>query len=624
MVNMFLECLVFSCMLVPTLADSCADPAQFVSQNTKCLTENNITFKVPTSVSVTADNVVETLTTVLTRADPATMCRDIDAWTKAVECVVTLGEQCHGTGRGTSLSAQKLDELKKIQQEACFNLKQSGSVMIVPTGRHIYTERGGTVRLSCAGVALGDGTDVPVYQWRDPHRNDINGTQGRVHVIDMGTSSILVISNVQASDEGTYFCTGSSTKTKHATAYTAVRVYDPFHVSNVDCEDTTSIKAAFDECAHYYNITGLTFPKVVGAPDFVSNNADVFFTQDIPNMCSNPTPYNQAARCVSGVSYKCLVNNSLPHLVDYLHTGNDVVEGMEAICSAYVAGSYNASCVNSVKDDLPQCNVMEYAHLSKVDSSHGMAKAIMCRMYGFALDCGEKYLQVCTPKMHTVEAYKVAYRAMKPSQCATDDGQPGAVTDSRVCFHSADLHTQYRQCFLQGNYSVTLPTFISEMEMTYTIPGLVVLQATPDSCSNIASLKAASQCVRDISRTCLYHNWYNLIYHIPGTTDVEAALQYKCAHIADYDAACVATNSPKVFQCAWQKMANEFNLVYQRNMQAMFCRMREHIDECVQSAMSTCSASSRKTVLSINNLLSPKQNGCETFGHAVAVSNIVG
>ncbi|XP_046355678.2 uncharacterized protein LOC124134701 [Haliotis rufescens] len=616
---MFLEWFVFSSVLTHTLADSCADPTQFVAQNKKCLTDNNITFTLPNDINVAADNVVETMKTVLTLADPATMCSNLDAWGKALECVFILGGQCPSVGGGTTDPGQKLNELKTIQQEACFDLKQAGSVMIVPTGRHIYQKRGGTLRLACAGVGLGGGTDAPVYQWKDTHRHDINVTQGRVHVINMGTSSILVINNIQGSDEGTYLCTASPTKTSHATAYTAARVYDAFHVSNINCNDPANYKAAFDECAHYYNITGLTFSKPLDTPDLVTNNANVFFTQDIQKMCSNPTPYNQAARCVMAVSWQCLNGNAIPH------SGNDVVEGMETICSAYVAGSYNDSCVNSAKDDMAHCNIFEFANWSmKVDKSHGYGKAELCRIYGIALDCAEKFLQVCTPKMHTVEAFKAAYRAMELSQCATDNSQPGAVTDSRVCFHSADLHAQYRQCFIKGNYSITLPAFITEMEMTYTIPALVVLQTTADTCSDTAPLKVAAQCVRDISRPCLFHNWYNLIHHIPQLKDVEAAIQYKCTHIADYDATCAAPNSPKVFQCAWQKMANEFNLVYQRNMQAMFCRMREHVDECVQSALAACPASSRKTFLNVNNILSPTQNGCQKFGHAVAVSNIIG
>ncbi|XP_046355746.2 uncharacterized protein LOC124134750 [Haliotis rufescens] len=406
----------------------CADPAQFVAEHAQCLTDNNITFTLPNGVNVTAENVVETLTTVLTLADPTTMCSNLDAWGKALECVVSLAEQCPSAGGGTTYSGQKLDELKKIQLETCFHLKRAGSAMIIPTGGQVHQQRGGTLRLACAGVGPGDGA---VFHWTDMNYHVINNTKGRVHVTDMGTSSILVFSNIQDSDAGSYFCGGFS----HAADVSdsvAVNVYDAFYVPTVDCGIMENVHAAFQQCVGYYNITGMMFPVPQGDADIVINAANVFFTQDVPEMCRKRRQFSLAARCVTAISAECLNRNRSKGWLDYFHTGNDVVDGMAVICEAYMSGSYNASCVSSVEDSLVRCVNEEYkTWLSQPVETHGVGKAstTMCRLYSASLDCAEKVLQVCKPKMTTVERFADAYKNMKPSQCATEDGKPGPVTD---------------------------------------------------------------------------------------------------------------------------------------------------------------------------------------------------
>ncbi|XP_071100738.1 uncharacterized protein [Haliotis cracherodii] len=498
--------------------------------------------------------------------------------------------------------------------------------MIVPTEGQVHQQRGGTLRLACAEVGRGDGADAPDFHWTDINYHVINNTKGRVHVTDMGSSSILVFSDIQDSDTGSYFCGGFSHDADVSDSV-AVNVYDAFYVPDVDCGIMEIVHAAFQQCVGYYNITVMMFPVPQGDADIVINAANVFFTQEVPEMCRKRRQFSLAARCITAISAECLNRNRSKGWLDYFHTGNDVVDGMAVICEAYMSGSYNASCVSSVEDSLVRCINEEYeTWLSQPVETHGVGKAsnTMCRLYSASLDCAEKVLQVCKPKMTTVERFADAYKNMKPSQCATEDGKPGPVTDPWVCSDIGELHAKYRQCLVPGMYNVTLPSLITGSEMAYTIPALVVLQTSADTCSNKASLSAAVRCVTAISRNCVYHTWFNLIPVLPLQAEIDLAIQYKCVFIRAYNASCVAPKAPNMFETAWMKMAHDYNLSFQQNIQAMMCSFRKYVDVVAQTMMSDCGDEAVKTFLAVNNIVAPDNDRCQRFGHAVSIPYIVG
>ncbi|XP_071101539.1 uncharacterized protein [Haliotis cracherodii] len=355
---------------------NCSDLQSMLLIEQKCFDEYGVTFKIPSLSEITNSSGAAVLSSI-TPGYLDDMCRNLDGYGKAADCVGNINKKCLKQTDTYTTS----DKIKKWQEYACANKdKLNMTCMVEVTSK------------------MGDCPDVNSYMTTNDYLH-LNFTElmHKIDCLSAQMSSLCARKYIPACGEAALHIYEANVPNNTDCSSIATGP----DITSVDCSTTENIRGSYYQCLMYNSVL-LDVPKQLtseGTSHYIMN---AMAMSESKTMCSNLKNYQLAVNCTLWVQEQCSDHVMKSAVAD----SQTVQNGLAKLCGHI--GDFDSQCVQNA----PKAACGSGHGLHALDST---SPGHLCADTNATQKCLVSAVSGCSKT--TVSMYKDVLLSQSPSMC---------------------------------------------------------------------------------------------------------------------------------------------------------------------------------------------------------------